>query len=88
MGYTHKSRARVSLEVASGGEFIMEGDIRGRSHRRSFIVRGDEEETISSSLLNSKGLLQELCRTEEKRIVCQEENLRKCRCLGDGSEGG
>lgn len=55
MGYTvitHKSRARVILEVGSGGEFIMGVDIRGRSYGRSIIVR-EEEKTISNSLLNS-----------------------------------
>lgn len=54
MGYTHKSRARVILELGSRGEFITGVDMRGRSHRRFFIVRVDEEETISNSLLNSK----------------------------------
>lgn len=56
MGYTvitHKSRARVILEVGSRGEFIMGVDIRGRSYGRSIIVREEEEKTISNSLLNS-----------------------------------
>lgn len=54
MGYTHKSRARVILEVGSKSKFITGMDIRGGSQARSFIVRGDEEETIGNSLLNSK----------------------------------
>lgn len=56
MGYTvitHKSRARVIWEVGRGGEFIMGVNIRGRSYGMSIIVKGDEEETISNSPLNS-----------------------------------